>query len=357
MSIKIFSQKPYFSQFISIAKIFDLKPIFCGKIKTEEVIKLPENNTLYIIALIVIILIGIYLFISYMMYRRIFVDYNKPEKNLVDHEEEFYQESYRWFQDIPKEEISIKSYDNLKLKGYFIPSIDKKSEKIAIVMHGYQSKGTDMIIIAKMYSDMGFKVVLPDLRGHGKSEGKFTSMGHYEKYDLKRWFNFCLTSYGATDKILIHGVSMGAAMAIMLTALDIPKNLKFMVLDSGYTRFKGTLRHTFRSKYLSIFLPGLSLITYFQHRYFLSQLRPIKAMRKNEVPFLIIHGEKDQLVPLKMAKDLLKAAKTDRKELLIVKDARHALGYKVDKELCTERIIANIQPIFKIRNSDLKKMS
>lgn len=284
------------------------------------------------------------------------VDYNKPPKNLVDHEEDFYKPSYEWFKSIPKEEIQIKSYDGLKLHGIYIPSFDKKSENTAVVMHGYQSKGTDMIIIAKMYSDLGFKVILPDLRGHGKSEGKFTSMGHYEKYDLKKWINFALNTYGSTDKILIHGVSMGAAMTMLLTEMDIKKNVKFMVLDSGFTHIKGSLSHTIRPKYLRIFFPGFSLITYIKHKFILEQIKPIRAMKKNTVPFLIIHGDQDNLVPLKMAEDLLEVSPAEQKELLVIEGSQHALGYRVNKELCVDRITHNIKDIFKIKPSYIKKM-
>lgn len=42
-----------------------------------------------------------------------------------------------------------------------------------------------MIIIGQMYVKMGFQVILIDLRGHGLSEGSFTTFGFYEKYDLK----------------------------------------------------------------------------------------------------------------------------------------------------------------------------
>ncbi len=315
-----------------------------------------EDYTLYIIIFAVLLLIVLYFSFAYIMYGKLLVDYNKPPKNLVDHEEPFFQPSFEWYQEIPKEEISIRSYDGLTLRGVFIPSFDKNSDSIAIVMHGYQSKGTDMIIIAKMYSDLGFKVILPDLRGHGSSEGDFTSMGYYEKYDLKRWINYALASYGATEKILIHGTSMGAAMAMMVTAMDIPQNLKFMVLDSGFTNMGASLKYSVKPKSLAVFLPGVNVFTYLKHRYFLSRISPIKAMKTNQIPFLIIHGEADQLVPVSMAHKLYEASPAAHKNILIIENARHALGYKVDKDLCQETIINDIKDIFTIKKSYIKKM-
>ena len=186
------------------------------------------------------LLLGIYFSISFFIYRQIMINYNKPPVNLVDHSEPFYKDAFTWFQEIPKEDIYINSYDSLKLHGYYIPSFNKKSNNLAIIVHGYQSKATDMIIIGKMYTEFGFQVMLLDLRGHGESEGDFTSFGYYEKYDLKRWINFAVRTYGSDINVLVHGVSMGAATAMMTTGLDIPKNVKFLLLDSGFTQVKKT---------------------------------------------------------------------------------------------------------------------
>ena len=67
----------------------------------------------------------LYFTISYFIYRQTLVDYNKPPVNLVNHEEDFYKDSYSWFQEIPKEDVFIKSYENMKLQGYYIPSFHK----------------------------------------------------------------------------------------------------------------------------------------------------------------------------------------------------------------------------------------
>lgn len=310
----------------------------------------------YIVLIVVGALILFYFSLSYFYYRKLLIDFNRKDKKLVDHDSSFYKESYEWFQNIPKEDVYIRSYDNLKLHGYYIPALDKNSSNLAIVIHGYQSKATDMIIIGKLYSDLGFKVLMIDLRAHGLSEGKFTSIGHYEKYDLKKWLNFALRNYGANNKLLIHGVSMGAVMAMLVTELKIKNNLRFLVLDSGFTTFKKSLAATVRPKFLKIFFFGISFFTYIFHRYTLGKIKPINAMKKITTPLLIIHGSKDKPVPLSMAEELYQAAKTTKKDLVIVNGASHAKGFEVEKDFVVDKILVSITDIFNIKKSNIKSL-
>lgn len=207
-----------------------------------------------------------------------------------------------------------------------------------------------MIIIGKMYSEMGFQVIIPDLRSHGQSEGTFTSFGHYEKYDLKKWINLALRSYGSNVELLIHGVSMGAATTLLATGLDVPlKNIKFMVLDSIFTRVGKTLTNTNKSKGLKMFYPGINIVTYIRHKFTFIGIRPIKQMRKNTIPFLIVQGKDDHVVPVSMAKQMLAVSPATKKELLIIEDSKHAQGFRVDYQKCYDTLKEEITPIFNIK--------
>ena len=68
------------------------------------------------------------------------------------------------------EDLFLKSKDNLKLHNYIIKN-KNNSNKWVITVHGYTSQGTYMASYAKRFYDMGYNIKIPDLRGHGKSEG------------------------------------------------------------------------------------------------------------------------------------------------------------------------------------------
>ncbi len=299
-------------------------------------------------------LLFLYLILSYFLYRKVFITFNKKPRKFVDHTSDFYSCSYDWFEKIPKDDVYIRSYDNLKLHGYYIPPLDKNTKNIAIIIHGYQSRATDMIVVGKMYSDLGFKVLLIDLRAHGESEGNFTSMGHYEKYDLKKWINFALRSYGANSKILLHGVSMGAAMSMLVMEKKIKQHVDFLVLDSGFTYFSKTLSQSLRHSFFRIGILGVSLFTYLFQRYTLRKIAPLKAMKKIDIPLLIIHGEKDNPVPIKMANELYAASPSKNKNFLVVSNAPHAKAFEVNKDLVMNKIITCISHTFSIKKTYIK---
>jgi len=280
---------------------------------------------------ILIIILVIYFIISWIIYYKLFVVDKNADYHVVNQEDPFFNPSYLWFQKAPKDEVQIKAYDGAILKGYFLPSLEEDSNNLAIIVHGYHACSDDMIIIAKLYSDLGFKVLLINQRGHHLSEGDSITFGQYEKQDLKRWIHYALRTYSATDQILLHGVSMGASTIMLTLGDDIPENIKYAVLDSGYSSLSGLFREMARPKIVRIFFPGVSLITYYRHKFFIRKVSPIQAMKKSKVPFVIIHSEDDEQVPFKMGKEIFDASLAPYKDFYPVKGCPHGEGYIIDK--------------------------
>ena len=84
------------------------------------------------------------------------------------------------------EDLFINSKDNLKLHNFLIKN-ENKSNKWVIAVHGYTSQGTYMASYAQNFYDMGYNIIIPDLRGHGKSEGTYIGMGWDERFDCSFW--------------------------------------------------------------------------------------------------------------------------------------------------------------------------
>jgi hypothetical protein len=304
-----------------------------------------------IIVAILLVLLLIYGFVSFRIYRKLICTENFPTGGLVDQTDPFFSKSWEWFQNIPKETVTIHAYDHSVLSAVFIPSYDKKSPNTAILCHGYRGANTDMIVIAKLYSELGFKVLMPDARGHGMSKGKFTSLGHYESYDLRRWIQYLLRTYGAQDSILLHGVSMGAATVLLAAGSGLPDNVKALVTDSPFSNAFSALSRGMKPRILSLFLPGVSLITGYLHRFFLGQGNVRKAVRKSHLPLFLFHGEEDELCPFSQAKHLLSISASLDKRLYGIPKAKHAEGYIKDREGLDAAIQAFLQPYFSLPKS------
>lgn len=94
-----------------------------------------------------------------------------------------------WFNDKNnRSDWQLTSNDGLKLSAYYLPA-KKEQHKTAIIAHGYMGQATDMPQYAKIYHDLGYNVLMPDARGHGKSEGDYIGFGWDERKDYLQWIN------------------------------------------------------------------------------------------------------------------------------------------------------------------------
>ncbi|MGG7058822.1 alpha/beta hydrolase [Clostridium tertium] len=229
--------------------------------------------------------------------------------------------------------VYIKSFDNLTMHGYKILN-ENSSNKWVITVHGYTSKGLYMSNYAKRFYDMGYSILIPDLRGHGESEGNYIGMGWYDRLDILKWIDLILNE-NENSKIILHGVSMGAATVSMTSGEELPSNIKAIISDCGYTSVWEQFSHQLKSMYSLPNFPIMnasSAIARFKAGYGLKEASALKQVEKSKTPILFIHGDEDDFVPYKMMDELYNATSSD-KEKLTVKGAGHAKSSKVDPYL------------------------
>lgn len=229
--------------------------------------------------------------------------------------------------------VYIKSFDNLTMHGYKILN-ENSSNKWVITVHGYTSKGLYMSNYAKRFYDMGYSILIPDLRGHGESEGNYIGMGWYDRLDILKWIDLILNE-NENSKIILHGVSMGAATVSMTSGEELPSNIKAIISDCGYTSVWEQFSYQLKSMYSLPNFPIMnasSAIARFKAGYGLKEASALKQVEKSKTPILFIHGDEDDFVPYKMMDELYDATSSD-KEKLTVKGAGHAKSSKVDPYL------------------------
>ena len=100
------------------------------------------------------------------------------------------------------EDLYMTSRDGLKLHNYLIKK--PNSNKWVITVHGYTSQGKLTSYYAKNFSDMGYNVIIPDLRGHGTSEGDYIGMGWDERLDIIDLINYCIEKVYADTGIRLE---------------------------------------------------------------------------------------------------------------------------------------------------------
>ena len=239
----------------------------------------------------------------------------------------------------PAEDWTIESFDGLKLHAKkFSP--DEETNRWAILVHGYGRDGTFAYDYADEYLKRGWNVLVPDLRAAGESGGEFITMGALESRDVFDWAEK-ISSENPDVKIILHGVSMGAATVMMTAALE-PKNLCAVVEDCGYT----SAYEMFSAQLEKIFglpeypaMPCANFVCKLKTGLKISDAAPLEVVDKIKVPVLFIHGDEDGLVPFEMLDRLYDKA-TAPKEKFVVAGAGHADAKRKNPAVYFDKVFA-----------------
>lgn len=290
-----------------------------------------------IISLIVIVLFitCISLYVGNYLYDYTLNPYSKHNiSEKIETNEEVAQESRQWLSE-NSVNVSLKSQDNLNLHAAYI---DQNSHIYMIMVHGYRGDGASIISPIKQMKKAGYNLLIPDLRGHGFSEGDYIGMGWDDREDIIQWIDYLL-SKDSHASVILYGVSMGAATVMDVAGERLPHQVKAIIEDCGYTSvwdiFKAHI--DMNNMESEVALHMASLVTKIRAGYYLEDVRPIEQVKKSQTPMLFIHGDQDNFVPFDMVNELYNAA-TCPKEKLVIQGAGHANSCSVDSELYYQTI-------------------
>ena len=234
------------------------------------------------------------------------------------------------------EHITIKSNDGLTLHANFLPA-EEPTGRVAVCHHGYTSRGmNDCSSIAVFLHKLGFDCLIVDNRAHGDSEGKYIGFGILDRYDCLSWINYINERFEGKKEILLYGVSMGAATAVMASGLEeLPKNLKAIVADCAYTSPYGVFSQILKRDYHLPKFPIMNIndrICRKKAGYGFKDYSTLDAVKSTDCPILFIHGKEDKFVPVWMSEKNYAECRSP-KELLLVENAGHAASYYENREL------------------------
>lgn len=279
-------------------------------------------------------LIASYFILRYISFRRPDEHGHTLEKTIFPDESDYIRASKMWFfeQKSRTVDVEISSFDGLKLKGRVIKS-DAGSSRVVIHFHGYHANGTrEFSPFARFFHKLGYNILIVEQRAHSTSEGKYITFGVRERFDVRSWVRFAIDYFGADSNICLHGVSMGAGTILAASALDLPKNVKGIIADCGYTSPLDELKYNFRHFYHVPIFPLLYLADMLSGMicgWNFDAAAPERAVTVTKLPILFICGDKDDYVPLFMTKANYEACNSP-KELVVIKNANHAQSYYVD---------------------------
>lgn len=243
-----------------------------------------------------------------------------------------------WIKTVNMSVVNIKSEDGLRLVADKCYS-NGEGNKWAIIVHGYGGNRQTMRSYAVHYFNEGYSVLLPDLRTHGESEGKYIGMGWLDKNDIILWINYILNE-NPDAQIVLHGVSMGAATVMMISGEDLPSQVKAIIEDCGYTSVWDIFEDELGALFGLPAFPALymsNIVAKVKVGYDFVDASSLEQVKKSKTPIFFIHGDKDTFVKTHMVYDLYDVANCE-KEIWVVKDAGHAEAKNKDPQMYFDKI-------------------
>ncbi len=237
------------------------------------------------------------------------------------------------FDSYKKEDVIIESFDGLKLHGYYIEG--DCHDRTIICVHGYHGSPVHDFGPAAVKLLERADLLLIDQRAHGQSEGKYITFGINECRDCKAWTEWVLERKGADHPVYLDGVSMGATTVLLSTSQGLPKNVRGIIADCGYSSPREILSSITRKVLKTntdVLLISVDVFCKAFAGFSLTQMDTASAMKDNKIPILFAHGKKDSLVPYTMSQTAYDACNTEPKFLILSENAEHGLSYMIDFE-------------------------
>ncbi len=238
--------------------------------------------------------------------------------------------------------------DSTLLHAIYIKA-PKPTKNTAVIIHGHKNNAVNMLHIAYMYNhDLNFNVLLPDLRGHGKSGGEHIQMGWNDRLDVMQWMDIANELFGGDTKMIVHGISMGAATAMMISGEEQPGYVKGYVEDCGYTSVWDEFAYVAQKDYHIPPMPFLyvaDLMCRWKNGWGFKEASSVEQLKKSNKPMLFIHGAADTYVPTEMVYTLYQSKSKD-KHIWTVPGVMHAMAYHDRRNEYTERVRAFVNMYF-----------
>ena len=285
---------------------------------------------------------AIFLLICYICYRMAY--YAPPRKPVPEGfidlppgkvYEPFYDQMTQWVLEnrkLPRQHFVITSFDGLELHASYYEFAP--GAPLEIMFHGYRGNAERDLPggVQRCFACRRSALVV-DQRCAGRSGGKTITFGIREHRDCLSWVDFALKHFGPDVKIILTGISMGAATVLMAAGEELPENVLGILADCGYSTPKAIMQKVIKDMGLppKLCWPFVKWGAKIFGGFDPEENSPMDAMTRCKRKVIFFHGEADGFVPCYMSREVYDACPT-KKAIYTVPGADHGLSYPADME-------------------------
>ncbi|MBT5264118.1 MAG: alpha/beta hydrolase [Rhodospirillaceae bacterium] len=198
-------------------------------------------------------------------------------------------------------EVRVTTADGLNLLGWYRPA--PESRPVVVIFHGNAGHIGHRGYKARGLADAGYGVLLASYRGYGGNPGRPSESGLIA--DGRAWLDHLEHEGIAARSIILYGESLGTGVAVSMAA---ERETGAIVLEAPFT----SILEIARKRYW--FVPVAWLLK--------DPFDSMARIAKVTAPLLILHGERDDLIPVTHGRQLFVAA-TEPKTLKLYADSGH----------------------------------
>jgi len=296
----------------------------------------------WIIPLAIVLMIAILIIVVMCIcFFKIFYSSRKKPKVLEEYpipKGEIYEphreQMIKWIKEIramEHKDVSVVSFDGLTLRGKYFEY--GKDAPIEILFHGYRGTAERDLCggVYRCFS-LGHSALIVDHRSSGNSDGNVITFGAKESRDCLSWVNFTVNRINKDAKIILTGISMGAATVMIASSMDLPSNVIGILADCGYTSTQDIIKKVMRDMKLpsNLLYPFARLSAKLFAGFDPDASSPKQSMAKCHLPVIFFHGDTDSYVPCSMSEENYAVCASEHKRLVIIPGAGHGLCFPID---------------------------
>jgi len=240
-------------------------------------------------------------------------------------------------------DVEFTAADGVRLSGWLLPS--RNQQATIVYSHGLFRSRRELLERAVDLWRLGYGALLYDARNHGDSGAARVTLGYDERLDAEAAVRYLRDEVHTADKIVLFGISMGAATALLATA-ETPE-VAAVISDSSYLNFKDTSDHHIR---LFFHIPAFPLaneiraLMEWRGKFDGDKLDAVDAVRRlGERPAMFIAAANDKRMPPDIAEKLYDASASGKRKLLVIDGPGsevHGHAYQADPQRYVNQIAA-----------------
>lgn len=215
--------------------------------------------------------------------------------------------------EVKRKEFTFTDSYGKKLKGWYFDL--PNSDKIVLISEGNGGNMGWLIPLTEMLLQCNCSVMLYDYQGYGNSEGSPSLRRLVD--DGTCAYDYMTKNFAGDKKIILLGVSLGAGVTCQIAS---QKKADALILSSPFSSLLNMARI---NKPFFKYIPAAILPR--------QRLDNVAVLKKPHPPVLILHGTKDELIPISESEKLYKSI-VEPKTFVTLAGAGHNDTFRVTKE-------------------------